>query len=94
MSGNPFKLFDAVNKDCDVDKLTTEIIYYDEKDNKKRIYDKDTLKWDEHEELEHLSPQSVLNQIMIKEGLIRTPLIEIICETALWGVIFVPKDDI
>lgn len=39
MSANPFNLFDKVSKDVTVEKFTTNILYYDEKINKYRIYD-------------------------------------------------------
>lgn len=93
MSANPFNLFDTVDKNFTVDKLTTDIIYYDEKTNKHRIYDEDDLKWDEHEGMEFLSLNDILMQIMVKEQLVRIPVIKILYESGLWGVIFTPEED-
>lgn len=40
-----------------------------------------------------LSLNDILNQIMAKEKLLHTPLIKIIYESGLWGVIFTPEED-
>lgn len=93
MSANPFNLFDKVSKDVTVEKFTTNILYYDEKINKCRIYDENNLKWNKIECAMFLSLNDILNQIMAKEKLLHTPLIKIIYESGLWGVIFTPEED-
>ncbi len=89
MSANPFELGEIVDSEFTVEKITTEIVYLDYKTNESVIYDKENLIWNVYDTEEYLTLDEILKQIIEKENINdEIPLIQVIHETGLWGVIF------
>ena len=82
MSTNPFNLYEKVEGDTTVERMSTTIIGYDG----------EKLKWEKHEEVEWLTLDGILNQVMDSykgtemEG--KVPFLRVWYESGLWGVIF------
>lgn len=87
MSANPYELWEKVNGDeVVVENLTTEILYTDLKANTV-LYD--NLQWHEEEyEGGYLTLNEIFEQIMKNEKISNVPIIKVIHESGLWGVIF------
>ena len=89
MSANPFKLMEEVDGEFDVENITTEILYFDDKTNSRILYDKEKLSWNIVEIEEYLTLDEILTQIIQIEKLDGViPLIKVFYESGLWGVIF------
>ena len=88
MNGNPYKINDVVDSNTEiVEYSATEIIYYDEKLKKNVLYDKDKLKWNYVGE-DILTLNEIEQQICKNEKIEGLPIIHVIYETGLWGVIY------
>lgn len=89
MSANPYNLHDIVNgSDECVEYSSTQIMYYNLKTFKNELYDKGKLKWRNVEEEDFLTLNEIKQQIKENEKLDREPLLHIMCDSGLWGVIF------
>lgn len=88
MSANPYNLHDIVNgSDECVEYSSTQIMYYNPKTFKYELYDKDKLKWNDIEE-DILTLNEIKQQIKENEKLNKEPLLHIMYDSGLWGVIF------